>query len=86
MISDPFVDPGSNPVVVYGIKELLAEIRDDVKESKRMLDSKVDKADHIVLEARVQTLEALKWKAVGFLFGAAIAGGTGGAALSRLIA
>jgi ABC-type dipeptide/oligopeptide/nickel transport system ATPase component len=51
--------------VTYSVKELLSEIRDDVKDVKRDLANKVDKVDFVKLEGRVSVLEQFKWRLAG---------------------
>jgi hypothetical protein len=62
--------------VTYTVRDLLAEIRDDVKQVKHQLDNKVDKSEFVKLEtdveARLGHLESFKWKALGVV--AALAG------------
>jgi hypothetical protein len=55
--------------VTYTVRDLLAEIRDDVKDVKRDLDNKVDKTEFVQLEAdygiRLGNLESFRWKFAG---------------------
>lgn len=51
-------DSGGEPSVVYGIKELLAEIRDSVHRLDGKLDTKADKATVDGLSTRVSDLES----------------------------
>jgi hypothetical protein len=75
---------GEDAVVTYSVKDLLGEIRDDVKEMKSSLDHKVDKTDFITLEGRVKTLEEAWWKSKGFILAIATSGLGAGFGIERL--
>lgn len=64
--------------VTYTVRDLLAEIRDDVKEVKHDMSNKVDKAEFVKLEGRVENIEKSLWQSKGFIGACvAIAGGAG---------
>lgn len=79
------MDASEEVTVTYTVRDLLAEIRDDVKAVKHQLDNKVDKTDFIKLDVRVSELERVRWKIVGFSAAAAALLGAAGFSLERLI-
>lgn len=80
------VEQDADAVVVYGVKELLADIKDSVTRIDTKLDSKADKSWVNDLEHRVTAVEqghvALKNRAIG---AAAVASLLGGAIAARLV-
>lgn len=72
-------------VVQYGVKELLADIKDSVGRIDNKLDTKAEKVDLIALDQRVTALEHLRSRAIGALFAAAAIGGGAGFGLGELL-
>lgn len=70
--------------VTYTVRDLLAEIRDDVKEVKHELSNKVDKADFVELEQRVVTLEQAWWQSKPLIGVLAASLGATGVGIGRL--
>jgi hypothetical protein len=80
------VDVTEDVTVTYTVRDLLAEIRDDVKDVKHGLSTKVDKADFDRLDLRVGDLERVRWKLVGAAAAIAAAFGAVGFGLERVLA
>ena len=78
-------EPLDDLVITYGVKELLTEIRDDVKGVRAELSSKASNERVDAIEARVSALEILRAKAYGAVFAAALFGGGAGFGLGELL-
>lgn len=72
-------------VVTYTVKELLAQIHDDVTIMSTKLDSKADKADLVHLDARVSVVERFVQRAIGAAILIAAGGGAGGYFLKEIL-